>query len=93
MGERFDRDHAALLLTPLPHEASMRVARCHSFTTELEERERKTVGRRIKDARLSLMKTLDHIDSGRTSQVPATTVYELAPAPILNSRIGYQSGQ
>lgn len=48
------------------------------LTAELEERERNTIARRIKDARLPRMKTLDEFDFSKAPQVPATKIHELA---------------
>lgn len=48
------------------------------LTAELEERERNTIARRIKDARLPRMKTLDDFDFSKAPQVPATKIHELA---------------
>ena len=41
------------------------------LAAELEERERNTIARRIKDARLPRMKTLDDFDFSKAPQVPA----------------------
>ncbi len=48
------------------------------LTAELEERERNTIARRIKEARLPRMKTLDEFDFSKAPQVPATKIHELA---------------
>jgi len=48
------------------------------LAAELEERERNTIARRIKDARLPRMKTLDDFDFSKAPQVPATKIHELA---------------
>src|ERR1700689_4095803 len=42
------------------------------LAAELEERERNTIARRIKDARLPRMKTLEEFDFSKAPQVPAT---------------------
>ena len=49
-----------------------------SPTAELEERDHNTIARRIKDARLPRMKTLDDFDFSKAPQVPATKIHELA---------------
>lgn len=48
------------------------------LAAELEERERNTISRRIKDARLPRMKTLDDFDFSKAPQVAATKIHELA---------------
>jgi DNA replication protein DnaC len=48
------------------------------LAAELEERERNTIARRIKDARLPRLKTLDDFDFSKAPQVPATKIHELA---------------
>ena len=48
------------------------------LAAELEERERNTIARRIKDARLPRMKTLEEFDFSKAPQVPATKMHELA---------------
>ena len=48
------------------------------FTAELEERERNTVHRRIRDARLPRMKTLEELDFNQAPQVAPTRIHELA---------------
>lgn len=48
------------------------------LTAELEEREQNTIVRRIKDAHLPRMKTLDEFDFGKAPQVSATGIHELA---------------
>ena len=48
------------------------------LAAELEERERNTIARRIKDARLPRMKTLDEFDFSKAPQIPATKIHELA---------------
>jgi DNA replication protein DnaC len=48
------------------------------LAAELEERERNTIARRIKDARLPRMKTLDDFDFSKAPHVPATKIHELA---------------
>jgi DNA replication protein DnaC len=44
----------------------------------LEERERNTIARRIKDARLPRMKTLDEFDFTKAPQIKPTEIHELA---------------
>lgn len=48
------------------------------LATELEERERNTIARRIKDAHLPRMKTLDEFDFNKAPQIQATKIHELA---------------
>jgi DNA replication protein DnaC len=48
------------------------------LATELEERERNTIARRIKDAHLPRMKTLDEFDFSKAPQIAATKIHELA---------------
>ena len=48
------------------------------LAAELEERERNTIARRIKDARLPRMKTLDEFDFAKAPQIKATEIHELA---------------
>ena len=48
------------------------------LAAELEERERNTIVRRLKEARLPRMKTLDEFDFGKAPQVSPTQVQELA---------------
>ena len=48
------------------------------LATELEERERNTIIRRIKDAHLPRMKTLDEFDFSKAPQIQATKIHELA---------------
>lgn len=48
------------------------------LAVELEERERNTIARRIKDARLPRMKTLEEFDFSKAPQVHATRIHELA---------------
>jgi len=48
------------------------------LATELEERERNTIARRIKDAHLPRMKTLDEFDFSKAPQIQATKIHELA---------------
>lgn len=48
------------------------------LASELEERERNTIARRIKDARLPRMKTLDEFDFSKAPQIQATKIHELA---------------
>src|SRR5690348_16050123 len=46
--------------------------------SELEERERRTVGRRLRDARLPRMKTLEEFDFAQSTKVSPSEVQELA---------------
>ncbi len=48
------------------------------LSVELEERERNTIARRIKDAKLPRMKTLEEFDFSEAPQVHATRIHELA---------------
>jgi DNA replication protein DnaC len=48
------------------------------LATELEERERNTIARRIKDAHLPRMKTLEEFDFSKAPQIQATKIHELA---------------
>jgi DNA replication protein DnaC len=48
------------------------------LAAELEERERNTIARRIKDARLPRMKTLEEFDFARNPKVSAQQIHELA---------------
>jgi DNA replication protein DnaC len=48
------------------------------LAVELEERERNTIARRIKDARLPRTKTLDEFDFSKAPQIRATEISELA---------------
>jgi hypothetical protein len=48
------------------------------LATELEERERNTIARRIKDAHLPRMKMLDEFDFSKATQIQATNIHELA---------------
>jgi DNA replication protein DnaC len=48
------------------------------LTAEIEERERNTVIRRIRDARLPRMKTLEEFDFSKAPQVAPTHIHELA---------------
>ena len=48
------------------------------LAAELEEREHNTITRRIKEAHLPRMKTLDDFDFSKAPQVPATKIHELA---------------
>ena len=48
------------------------------LAAELEERERNTIARRIKDAHLPRMKTLDEFDFSKAPQIQATKIHELA---------------
>ena len=50
---------------------------------ELEERERNAVARRISEARLPRVKTLDEFDFSQVPQVPATRVRQLAEGEYL----------
>lgn len=51
---------------------------------ELEERERHTVERRIKEARLPRFKTLDEFDFTAASHIPAPLIRELSEGTYLN---------
>jgi uncharacterized Zn finger protein len=48
------------------------------LAAELEERERNTIARRIKDAHLPRLKTLEEFDFTKAPQVKATEIHELA---------------
>jgi DNA replication protein DnaC len=48
------------------------------LAVELEERERNTIARRIKEAHLPRTKTLDEFDFSKAPQVRATEIHELA---------------
>lgn len=48
------------------------------LAAELEERERNTITRRLKEARLPRLKTLEEFDFGKAPQVSPTQVQELA---------------
>jgi DNA replication protein DnaC len=48
------------------------------LAAELEERERNTIIRRIRDARLPRMKTLEDFDFGKAPQIAPTRIHELA---------------
>jgi len=48
------------------------------LAAEMEERERNTIARRIKDAHLPRMKTLDEFDFSKAPQLPAIKIHELA---------------
>lgn len=48
------------------------------LAAELEERERNTIARRIKEAHLPRVKTLDEFDFAKAPQVQATEIHELA---------------
>jgi DNA replication protein DnaC len=48
------------------------------LTAELEERERNTVQRRIQEARLPRMKTLDEFDFGQSPKVSPGLIHDLA---------------
>ncbi len=48
------------------------------LAAELEERERNTIARRLKDARLPRMKTLEEFDFSKAAQISATQIHELA---------------
>jgi DNA replication protein DnaC len=48
------------------------------LAAELEERERNTIVRRIKDARLPRIKTLEEFDFSKAPQVQATRIHDLA---------------
>ncbi len=55
------------------------------LAAELEERERNTITRRIKEARLPRMKTLDDFDFSKAPQVPATKSTTWPRAAISNA--------
>jgi len=55
------------------------------LAVELEERERNTIARRIKDAHLPRTKTLDEFDFSKAPQIRATEISELAQAGISNA--------
>jgi DNA replication protein DnaC len=48
------------------------------LAAEIEERERNTVARRLQDARLPRMKTLEEFDFNQAAQIPAARMRELA---------------
>lgn len=48
------------------------------LAAELEERERNTIARRIKDARLPRVKTLEEFDFNKAPQIKATEIHALA---------------
>ena len=48
------------------------------LSAELEERERNTIARRIKEARLPRVKTLEEFDFSKAPQIQATKIQELA---------------
>jgi DNA replication protein DnaC len=48
------------------------------LAAELEERERNTIARRIKDARLPRVKTLEEFDFTKAPQIKATEIHQLA---------------
>ena len=48
------------------------------LTVEMEERERNTIDRRIKEARLPRVKTLEEFDFNQSPQVTAAMMRELA---------------
>ena len=56
------------------------------LATELEERERNTIARRIKDAHLPRMKTLDEFDFSKAPQIQATKIHELAQGGYIEQR-------
>ena len=53
------------------------------LSAEADERERHTIGRRLKDARLPRMKTLEEFDFAATPQVSAKRIQELAAGGYL----------
>ncbi len=55
------------------------------LAAELEEREHNTIVRRIKEARLPRMKTLDDFDFNKAPQVPATRIHELAQGGYIDT--------
>ena len=48
------------------------------MATEVDERERHAIARRLKDARLPRLKTLDEFDFGQAPHLPASRIRELA---------------
>jgi DNA replication protein DnaC len=54
------------------------------LATEMDERERHAVARRLKDARLPRLKTLDEFDFGQAPHIPAARVRELADGGYLD---------
>lgn len=48
------------------------------LAAEIEERERHAIARRLKDAHLPRLKTLDEFDFGQASKVSASQLHELA---------------
>jgi DNA replication protein DnaC len=54
------------------------------LSAELEERERHAIARRLKDARLPRLKTLDEFDFGQAPHIPASRVRELADGGYLD---------
>jgi len=52
------------------------------LSAELEERERNVVQRRIRDAHLPRLKTLEDFDVSQSPKVPATQIHELAQVVI-----------
>lgn len=58
---------------------------CELLSAELDERERHTIDRRIKDSRLPRFKTLDEFDFAATPLVPAKLVSELSEGGYLKA--------
>ena len=56
------------------------------LAVELEERERNTIARRIKDARLPRMKTLDEFDFAKAPQIKATRDPRTGPGGLYRTR-------
>jgi len=54
------------------------------LATELEERERHAIARRLRDARLPRLKTLDEFDFSQAPHIPASRVRELAEGGYLD---------
>lgn len=54
------------------------------LAAELEERERHAIARRLKDARLPRLKTLDEFDFSQAPHIPASRVRELADGAYLD---------
>jgi DNA replication protein DnaC len=54
------------------------------LSAELEERERNVVQRRIRDAHLPRLKTLEDFDFSQSPKVPATQIHELAQGGYLD---------
>src|SRR3954447_10201713 len=54
------------------------------LTVEVEEREKNTIDRRIKEARLPRVKTLEEFDFNQSPKIPATQIHELAQGGYLD---------